>query len=258
MYKATASPGRLPWGRNNPGSRSGLSIMTEAFIQLMNISHAYREGERSHRVLSDVSLTLERGEKAALLGRSGSGKSTLLNLVSGIDMPDNGKIIVAGRQLTELGEAERTRFRRRHIGFIYQFFNLVPGLTAKENIALMLELNNFDSEVIARETEAMLEKVGLQDRADKFPDQLSGGEQQRVAFARALIHHPVLILADEPTGNLDARTGEIMLKLLDDLLQEEGGTMLLVTHSLAVAEMADRILTLEDGRVEERKGDFAW
>ncbi|MEX2367680.1 MAG: ABC transporter ATP-binding protein [Pseudohongiellaceae bacterium] len=230
----------------------------QGFIQLQDITHAYREGEQSHSVLQDVFLSINQGEKVALLGRSGSGKSTLLNLISGIDIPDRGNIIVDGLDLTAMSEQQRTLFRRQHIGFVYQFFNLVPSLTARENIALVLELNQYDEKAIASRTGMILEATGLTGRADKFPSQLSGGEQQRVAIARALVHCPKVVLADEPTGNLDAATGNSMLDLLRELSGRHQSTLLLVTHSLAVAQIADRILTLEAGQVVERDGDFAW
>jgi putative ABC transport system ATP-binding protein len=160
--------------------------------------------------------------------------------------------------LTALQEPTSTLFRRQHIGFIYQFFNLIPGLTAAENVALVLELNGTASKQALQQTRALLGNIGMAEQADKFPAQLSGGEQQRVAIARALIHAPALVLADEPTGNLDAETGQHMLLWLREQLRAHESTALLVTHSLAVARMADRILTLEQGLIVERSGDFAW
>lgn len=230
--------------------------MPEPFIQIEKIHRAYREGERSHPVLQGASLTLQRGETVALLGRSGSGKSTLLNLISGIDRVDAGSVIVDGIDLTKLSEHDRTLFRRQHIGFMYQFFNLVPTLTAAENIALVLELNRYSKTETKQKTENLLEAIGLADLGDRFPDQLAGGEQQRVALARALVHSPKLVLADEVTGNLDAETGQRVLTLLQELTSSS--TLLLVTHSLAVAKSADRIVTLEDGLLAERQGHFAW
>lgn len=230
--------------------------MPEPFIQIEKIHRAYREGEQSHPVLRGASLTLQRGETVALLGRSGSGKSTLLNLISGIDRVDAGSVIVDGIDLTKLSEHDRTLFRRQHIGFMYQFFNLVPTLTAAENIALVLELNRYPKTETKQKTENLLEAIGLADLGDRFPDQLAGGEQQRVALARALVHSPKLVLADEVTGNLDAETGQRVLTLLQELTSSS--TLLLVTHSLAVAKSADRIVTLEDGLLAERQGHFAW
>lgn len=211
-----------------------------------------------HGVLQDVNLSIARGEKLALLGRSGSGKSTLLNLISGIDRPDSGSIVVDGLDLTAMNEKSRTLFRRQHIGFIYQFFNLVPSLTALENIAFILELNSYPKIEIVERCMDLLKRLNLEDKANSFPSQLSGGEQQRVAIARALVHSPKIVLADEPTGNLDARTGSAMLETLQEITQANRSSLLLVTHSLAVAKVADRIITLEDGIISERDGDFAW
>ena len=187
----------------------------------------------------------------ALLGPSGSGKSTLLNLVSGIDTPDAGSIEIDGVRVTELGERDRTLFRRSHIGFVFQFFNLLPTLTVEENLLLPLELKGrLDAAARGRARE-LLDHVGLADRAATFPDRLSGGEQQRVALARALVHEPALILADEPTGNLDSATGEKMLDLLDRLVRDAGRTLLAVTHSRDLAAHADRVIRIVDGRLEE-------
>ena len=228
------------------------------FIQLRNLSRSFQEGGRAQAVLRQVSLDIREGEKVALLGRSGSGKSTLLNLVSGIDRPDSGSVIVDGVDLCALSEHERTLFRRRNIGFVYQFFNLVPSLTAHENIEFVLELNGVAAAEGAARAAAMLERVGLAGRGHSFPSRLSGGEQQRVAIARAVVHRPRVVLADEPTGNLDARSGAAMLELLNELAATQGSALLLVTHSLAVARTADRIVTLEDGVLVERNAEFAW
>lgn len=236
----------------------GTPWMEAAFIELTDIYHSYSEGSQSHQVLRGVSLNISRGERVALLGRSGSGKSTLLNIISGIDMPDSGNVLVEGLNLTTLSERERTLFRRQHIGFIYQFFNLVPSLTAEENIAFILELNKFSPAEISSKIQQILSQIGLSDKAGLFPSQLSGGEQQRIAIARAIVHTPKIVLADEPTGNLDAKMGQAMLQLLHEMLRHNSGALLLVTHSLAVAKMADRIVTLEDGILVERESEFAW
>lgn len=228
------------------------------FLLLEHISRAFPEADGDHVVLRDVSLAIERGETVALLGRSGSGKSTLLNLISGIDLPDAGRVLVDGHDLTALDEHERTLFRRQHIGFIYQFFNLIPTLTARENIEFVLELNGVESTGVRDRTVRMMEALEISDRGHLFPAQLSGGEQQRVSIARALIHAPAIVLADEPTGNLDARTGRRILSLLGDSLGQRTSALLLVTHSLEVARLADRLFTLEDGVIEERQSDFAW
>lgn len=232
--------------------------MTEAFILLKDIFRTYVEGSHRFPVLQGASLSVKQGETIALLGRSGSGKSTLLNIISGIDKPDTGQIIVDGVNLTSLQERESTLFRRHHIGFIYQFFNLIPTLTAFENIALVLELNGYSSGAIREKSTSILAAVGLENMSHRFPDSLSGGEQQRVAIARALVHSPKVVLADELTGTLDAETGHRVLALLQQMVLSEGITLLMVTHSLAVARSADRILTLEHGRLSEQEGSFAW
>ena len=221
-------------------------------IRVRDLHRRFREGEREHVVLNDVSLDVWRGETVALRGRSGSGKSTLLNLVGGIDVPDSGQVIVAGTDITGLNENQRTLFRRRHIGFVYQSFNLVPTLTVADNVRLVLELNNVPASDAQERIDRLLDAVGLADRADSYPDVLSGGEQQRVAIARALSHGPAVLLADEPTGNLDDATAEVVLTLLDELVRRVGGTMLIATHSASVASMCDRVLELHNGKLEER------
>jgi putative ABC transport system ATP-binding protein len=232
--------------------------MAEEFVQISNLYRTFREGDMSHPVLQGASLSINCSETVALLGRSGSGKSTLLNVISGIDKADAGSVTVDGIDLTALSEHESTLFRRRHIGFVYQFFNLIPTLTAAENVALVLELNGYSPQMVSEKTDKMIQAVSLDKEKHKFPDQLSGGEQQRVAIARAMVHRPKLVLADELTGNLDAEIGQQILRLLRELITETRGTLLLVTHSLAVAKTADRIITLEDGLLVEREGHFAW
>lgn len=228
------------------------------FIQVDNLTRCYRQGEHQQLVLDKASFVLRRGETVALLGRSGSGKSTLLNLMSGIDLADSGRVVFDGQDLAALPEQQRTLFRRHHIGFIYQFFNLIPSLTASENIALVLELNGNKAADALRRAEQALTDIGLADKVARYPAELSGGEQQRVAILRALVHEPALVLADEPTGNLDATSGKQMLDVLTALARRSHSAVLLVTHSLTVAKAADRILTLENGHIEERSGDFAW
>ena len=226
-------------------------------IRIRDLSRAYEEGERKHLVLDAVSADFVRGKSVAIRGRSGSGKSTLLNLVGGIDAPDAGRVIVAGNDLTAMSERERTLFRRQHIGFVYQAFNLVPTLTVADNIRLVLELNDVPSGDAALRIEQLLDSVGLADRATSYPDVLSGGEQQRVAIARALSHRPAVLLADEPTGNLDDSTAETVLTLLDTLVRNSGGTMLVATHSDRVAALCDRIVELHDGKLTESAGSRA-
>ncbi|MEM7480209.1 MAG: ABC transporter ATP-binding protein [Acidobacteriota bacterium] len=216
-------------------------------VQCRGLVRTFREGEVARRVLDGASLAIERGEVVALLGRSGSGKSTLLNLLSGIDLPDAGEISIDGVDMVALTERQRTLFRRDHLGFVFQFFNLVPTLTVAENLLLPLELKGEkDRRPAAAE---WLERIGLGDRGASFPDRLSGGERQRLAVARALVHHPLLVLADEPTGNLDQETGDRVLDLLLELTRDRGRTLLIVTHSRAVARRADRTLSLADGRL---------
>ena len=219
-------------------------------IQLSGISRHFREGEREHVVLDKLDLEIRQGETVALRGRSGSGKSTLLNLVGGIDAPDAGTVTVAGIELTSLSERERTLFRRRHVGFVYQAFNLVPTLTVADNVRLVLELNQVPAERSSARIAELLAAVGLADRADSYPDILSGGEQQRVAIARALSHDPAVLLADEPTGNLDDATADRVLALLDKLVRDSGRTLLIATHSQAIASLCDRILELHDGKLQ--------
>jgi putative ABC transport system ATP-binding protein len=231
--------------------------MTEADdveIGLHGLCRAYAESTRTHRVLDNISLDIVRGESVAIRGRSGSGKSTLLNLIGGIDAPDAGRVCVAGVDITELSERDRTLFRRKHIGFVYQAFNLVPTLSVADNIRLVLELNQVAATDSQERINELLEAVGLADRADSYPDVLSGGEQQRVAIARALSHRPAVLLADEPTGNLDDTTADTILALLDRLVHQTGGTMLIATHSTHVASYCDRTLSLHNGRFDNPAG----
>jgi putative ABC transport system ATP-binding protein len=221
-------------------------------VELRKVGKSYREGDVERVVLRDVSVTIASGEIVVLVGRSGSGKSTLLNVIAGIDRPTAGTVVVDGTDLTALGEQARTRFRRQHIGFVFQFFNLIPMLTVEENLLLPLELNGrADPKGLARARE-LLDRVGLGGRGESFPERLSGGEQQRVAIARALIHEPALILADEPTGNLDVETAADVLDLLDTLAREAGRTVLMVTHSPEVVGVADRIFSMKRGALVER------
>jgi len=219
------------------------------YIQLKQIKKTYTEGEKQHLILSDVNLSIAKGEFVVLLGASGSGKTTLLNLISAIDSPDNGAIIIDQQSIDLLNEHQKTLFRRESIGFIFQFFNLIPTLTVAENLQFPLELNGKLNRQTQAELEFLLNKLGIRDKHNSYPEQLSGGEQQRVAIARALIHRPKLLLADEPTGNLDDRTGEQVMDLLQELAKLYDMTMLVVTHSMAVAERADRVLQLKQGRI---------
>ena len=199
----------------------------DSYITLDSVRKTYDDDSTSTPVLNNISLTVAKGEQIAVLGHSGCGKSTLLNLISGIDYVDSGTITVGGVELTGLSEKDRTLFRRKHIGFVYQSFNLIQTLTAVENIQLPLQLNNFSTTEIKDKTNEILERVGLENRAHAFPDQLSGGEQQRVAIARAMVHSPSLVLADEHTGNLDADTGREMIQLFSELAESRKQTVLM-------------------------------
>jgi putative ABC transport system ATP-binding protein len=220
-------------------------------IELRGVTKTYREGDTTRAVLVGVDATIRRGELCVLIGRSGSGKSTLLNLIGGIDVPTSGAIVVDGTDLAGASEAARTLFRRHHVGFVFQFFNLIPTLTVLENLRLPLELNGRPRDAARERAAALLAEVGLAGREAAFPEHLSGGEQQRVAVARALVHEPLLVLADEPTGNLDLDTGRQVLELLDRLTRQAGRTMVMATHSAEVIGLADRIFRLQDGRLVE-------
>jgi putative ABC transport system ATP-binding protein len=221
-------------------------------VELRRLTKLYREGDSERVVLRDASATVGLGEIGVLIGRSGSGKSTVLNLISGIDRPTEGTVRVNGTDLTALDESARTRFRREHIGFIFQFFNLIPLLTVEENLFLPLELLGRADARGRAHALALLARVGLADRARAYPDRLSGGEQQRVAVARALVHDPALVLADEPTGNLDADAAKVVLDLLDGLARELGKTVMMATHSREVIGVADRVFLIQQGQLVEQ------
>jgi putative ABC transport system ATP-binding protein len=220
-----------------------------ALIEIEHLTKTYQEGESVRTVLQDVSLKFVPGEFVVLLGQSGSGKSTLLNLISGIDGVDGGVIRINGAEITSLDERSRTLLRRDEIGFVFQFFNLIPTLTVLENVTLPQELAGLSLAQAKVSAMALLEQVGLTGREGAFPDKLSGGQQQRVAIARALAHDPKLVLADEPTGNLDEETGNLVLKLLLDLVRTGGKTLIMATHNPEVAAMADRTLRVQDGKL---------
>ncbi len=218
-------------------------------VRLDRVSKDYREGAETRVVLREASAVIAAGEMVAIRGRSGSGKSTLLNLVAGIDVATSGEIFVDGTALHRLSPRDRTLFRRDHMGVVFQFFNLIPTLTALENVRLPAELAGVDDRAADARARELLREVGLSERAPDFPDRLSGGEQQRVAIARALVAGPRLLLADEPTGNLDDATGRAVLDLLERLTRGAGRTLVLATHSAAVAARADRVLVIEDGHL---------
>ncbi len=216
-------------------------------IQLTNVSKSYGDN-RAVQALINLSLTVEQGERVAVMGPSGSGKTTLLNLICGLDQPTSGSIKLEGIELAALDDDRRTRVRREKLGMIFQTFNLLPTLTALENVALPLRLQGLRCREAEARAAAMLERVGLKVRAHHRPDEMSGGERQRVAIARALVFKPPILLGDEPTGNLDSATGVEILRLLDDLHREFNATVLLVTHNDLAAAFCDRILTLRDGQ----------
>ena len=228
-------------------------MVDPTLISIEDLSKSYTEGKQTHAVLRGASLKIRRGEFVALLGASGSGKSTLLNLLSGIDTADDGAIWVQGRDLVAMTEAERTLFRRRHIGFVFQFFNLLPTLTVLENAALPLELAGAPAKEARSKARALLEQVGLADRTASYPDLLSGGEQQRVALARALVHDPLLVLADEPTGNLDEDTGAQVMALLEQLTRQAGKNLVMATHNLENVRRADRVVHVHEGKLVESR-----
>ena len=218
-----------------------------ALVRLARVTKDFREGSLTRHVLREADLAVEAGSFVAIRGRSGSGKSTVLNLVAGIDRPTTGEVYVDETCVTRLTPRDRTLHRRDHMGFVFQFFNLIPTLTVLENVRLPAELGG-DRAARLRAAD-LLERVGLADRGDTFPDRLSGGEQQRVAIARALVRDPRLVLADEPTGNLDDATSVAVMDLLDAMTRRAGKTLLLVTHSREVAARADRVFTIEDGHL---------
>jgi putative ABC transport system ATP-binding protein len=229
-----------------------MQTRTPPAIEVVGLRKTYREGDRTHVVLDGIDLSIPARERVAIVGPSGSGKSTLLNLVGGIDRPDAGVVRLAGEEVSTLSERERTLFRRKHLGFVFQFLNLIPTLTVLENLLLPLELNGEEGPEARRRATSLLEEVGLADRANTLPDRLSGGEQQRVAVARALAHGPRIVLADEPTGNLDEDSGERVITLLERLVEGSGLTLVLVTHSPDLAARMDRVLHVSHGKVTER------
>lgn len=222
-------------------------MTTTQHVSVQGVIKTYREAGRRHQVLRGIEFSMAPGECVALVGRSGSGKSTLLHLMAGIDTPDAGRLIIDGTDICTRPERERTLFRRRHIGLVFQFFNLISTLTVSENLLLPLELCGIARSQGRKRAHDLLAQVGLTERAESYPEDLSGGEQQRVAIARALIHKPSLLLADEPTGNLDDETGAAVLALLRNLIREQGLSMMIATHSRDVAVFADRVLSLHDG-----------
>lgn len=218
----------------------------DVLVRLSGLTKEFTEGDRRRVVLAGIDAAFRYDELVVLVGRSGSGKSTLLNLISGIDRPTSGTVTIDGTKLTDMSEKDRTLFRRSRIGFVFQSFNLIPTLTVLENLLLPMELRGARDDEKAK---GLLERVGLLDRAGSFPDRLSGGERQRVAVARALAHDPLLLLADEPTGNLDFETGTRVMDLMESLVREQGKTLIVATHDRDLHARADRVTYLSGGRL---------
>ncbi len=216
-------------------------------LEAHDLAKTYSVGDRKISILDSVSLSIENGEFVVVVGNSGSGKTTLLTLLSGLDRPTSGRVIMDGRDITDLTEDELSRLRNEEIGFVFQAFHLVPSLTALENVMFPAELKK-DIQARDKATE-LLQRVGLWDRHGHFPEQLSGGEKQRVAICRALINSPKIVFADEPTGNLDSKNSEATIALLAELQQEHGATLVLATHSTSIAAQAQRVIRLKDGRL---------
>ena len=226
----------------------------ETVLAATGLTKVYRMGEVDVQALRGVDFALHQGELLVLLGASGSGKSTLLNIVGGLDVATGGTVRYRGTELTRASEKELTLYRRQHVGFVFQFYNLIPSLTARENVALVTDIASRPLR-----PEDALAQVGLADRLDHFPAQLSGGEQQRVAIARAIAKNPDVLLCDEPTGALDAKTGRVVLEVIERINRELGTTTAVITHNAPIARMADRVVTLQDGRIasEVRNRDKA-
>jgi putative ABC transport system ATP-binding protein len=220
-------------------------------IRCIDVRKVYRQGDHEITALAGVSLEIPRGAFAVIMGPSGSGKSTLLHLIGGLDRPSSGDVLVDGRLIGQMADDEVTLFRRTRVGFVFQFFNLLPTLTALENIALPFVLDGRSKAEADRRAAILLAKVGLEKRGDHLPEAMSGGEIQRVAIARALAFNPPLVLADEPTGNLDSKTGQAILSLLRQINREDHCTIVMVTHSQEAASYGDRMIFVRDGRIEK-------
>lgn len=261
--EAAASASEPDEGREAAYERAVPSRSTnrEAVFNVRNVSKVYRMGEVEVHALRSVDLDLFKGELAVLLGASGSGKSTLLNIIGGLDVPTEGTVTYRDHILTTADDTELTRFRREHVGFVFQFYNLIPSLTALENVQLITDIS--ENPMDAR---AALEMVGLAERLSHFPAQLSGGEQQRVAIARAIAKQPDVLLCDEPTGALDYKTGKIVLDVIDRVNRDLGTTTAVITHNAAIAAMADRVIHIGSGRItsidinetKARPDDLRW
>ena len=217
-----------------------------AYIEMKNSCKRYKSGQSEIIANNDISFEIEKGELAIILGSSGAGKSTVLNILGGMDTNDEGNVLIDGKDISTFNEKELTNYRRNDVGFVFQFYNLVPNLTAKENVELASEIVKD-----ALDPTEVLQSVGLGERIDNFPAQLSGGEQQRVAIARAVAKNPKLLLCDEPTGALDYHTGKQVLKILQDMVRKEGATVVIVTHNQALAPIADRVIHMHDSKIRD-------
>ena len=218
-------------------------------LRVENLSKVYGKGENKVVALDNVSFSVEKGEFVAIVGESGSGKSTLLHLVGGVDRPTKGKVFIDGKNIYEMNDDKLAIFRRRQVGLIYQFYNLIPILNVEENITLPLELDN--REVDKKSLKELLELLGLENRSKHLPNELSGGQQQRVSIGRALITNPAIILVDEPTGNLDSKSSDEIVALLKKSNKDYNQTIIMITHNMEIAKEADRIIKIEDGRIVE-------
>ena len=218
-----------------------------ALIEVKNLSKVYGSGEAEVKALKNINLNIEQGEFVAIVGQSGSGKSTLLHLIGGVDIPSSGEVIIDGKNIYKLKEKELSILRRRKLGFIFQFFNLIPVLTAQENIEMPVLLDN--ENIDKKYMNELLRILGLEERKNNYPSQLSGGQQQRVSIGRALANKPSIILADEPTGNLDSKNSKEVLELLKYCAKKYNQTLILITHDINIAKSADRVITIEDGEI---------
>ena len=217
-----------------------------AYIEMKNSYKRYKSGQSEIIANNDISFEIEKGELAIILGSSGAGKSTVLNILGGMDTNDEGNVLIDGKDISTFNDKQLTNYRRNDVGFVFQFYNLVPNLTAKENVELASEIVKD-----ALDATEVLQSVGLGERIDNFPAQLSGGEQQRVAIARAVAKNPKLLLCDEPTGALDYHTGKQVLKILQDMVRKEGATVVIVTHNQALAPIADRVIHMHDAKIRD-------
>ena len=229
--------------------------MKESIIKLQDVWKTYKMGEVEVNALKGVSLSINQGEFVAITGSSGSGKSTMMNIVGCLDIPTKGSVYLDSRDISKLNESDLAQIRGMKIGFIFQQFNLIPTLNALENVMLPLEFQDMPTDVARKKSIEILNKVGLGDRMDHLPSQLSGGQQQRVAIARSLSNNPDVILGDEPTGNLDSKTGSDVLEMLQGLWKKEGKTIIMVTHDLKLASYAKRIVHLKDGQIVKKEDD---